>query len=248
MMKRIVSGIMFTLLLMGILTLTFKIQPVKAIGIIYIRADGSIDPPDAPISTFDNVTYTLTGNITSDTDGIVIERDNITLEGAGYSVLGNWGFSGNSGLKISKRSNLTISNVRVENFSIGILLDTSMGIELMENKVSSNVIGIWIKYSAYCTLFHNLMNNNSFNFGVEGFPPFSPFFFMHSIDTSNLVNGKPVYYIANQSDVLITPEFYPQIGYLGLVNCRNVTIDRMNVTANMQGLLQSNHSQRLVVG
>jgi len=38
------------------LALAFNIQPVKASGSIYIRADGSIDPPTAPIFTMDNVT------------------------------------------------------------------------------------------------------------------------------------------------------------------------------------------------
>ena len=44
------SGIILTLLLsISMLTLAFDIQPVKASGTIYIRADGSIDPPTAPI-------------------------------------------------------------------------------------------------------------------------------------------------------------------------------------------------------
>ena len=45
MKKKIVSGIMLTLLLIGMLTLAFNIQPIKASGTIHIRADGSIDPP-----------------------------------------------------------------------------------------------------------------------------------------------------------------------------------------------------------
>lgn len=65
-LRKTVSGIISTLLLTGILALTFNVQPVEASGTIYIRADGSIDPPDAPVITLDNVTYTLTGNITSD--------------------------------------------------------------------------------------------------------------------------------------------------------------------------------------
>ena len=60
------------------LTLAFNIQPVKASGTIYVRADGSIDPPDAPILTVDNITYTFAGNIN---DSIVVERDNIVLMG-----------------------------------------------------------------------------------------------------------------------------------------------------------------------
>ena len=45
--KMIASGLMLTLLLIGMLTLAFSIEQVKASGTIYIRADGSIDPPHA---------------------------------------------------------------------------------------------------------------------------------------------------------------------------------------------------------
>jgi len=46
------SGIML-ILLISMLTLAFDIQLVKASGTIYIRADGSIDPPTAPIQHSD---------------------------------------------------------------------------------------------------------------------------------------------------------------------------------------------------
>jgi len=55
-----------------------KADTVQALGTIYIRADGSIDPPTAPITTVDNVTYTLTGNIY---DSIVVERNNTVIDG-----------------------------------------------------------------------------------------------------------------------------------------------------------------------
>jgi len=54
-----VSGTMLTLLLTGMLTLTVNIQPAKASETIYIRADGSVEPDTAPISSIDNVTYTF---------------------------------------------------------------------------------------------------------------------------------------------------------------------------------------------
>ena len=59
------------LILIGISMLAFNIKPIKASGTIYIRADGSIDPPTAPITTTDNITYTFTDNIN---DEIVVER------------------------------------------------------------------------------------------------------------------------------------------------------------------------------
>ncbi len=61
--RKAVSIIMLTLLLTSMLTFAYNIQPVKASGTIYIRADGSVDPPTAPISTVDNVTYAFTNNI-----------------------------------------------------------------------------------------------------------------------------------------------------------------------------------------
>ena len=54
--------------------------------IIYIRADGSIDPGTAPISSVDNITYTLKDNIFN--QSTVVERDNIVVDGAGYTVQG----------------------------------------------------------------------------------------------------------------------------------------------------------------
>ena len=86
--KKAVSEIMLILLTISMLNLTINIQPAKSewTGTVYIRADGSIDPPDAPITTDDNVIYTLIGNITSDGDGIVVERNNMIIDGKGYTL------------------------------------------------------------------------------------------------------------------------------------------------------------------
>jgi hypothetical protein len=81
MSSRVFSAIMMSLLVLGTIGLVFNVQTVRASGTVYIRADGSIDPPSAPIYTPDNVTYFLNGSITSDADGIVIERDNIVIDG-----------------------------------------------------------------------------------------------------------------------------------------------------------------------
>jgi hypothetical protein len=51
------------LLIVSIFSLAFNAQLVKAAGTIYIRADGSVDPPSAPISNVGNVYYTLKAKI-----------------------------------------------------------------------------------------------------------------------------------------------------------------------------------------
>ena len=108
-MKWVVSGLVLMLLLTGMLSSAFIIQSAKVelTGTVYIRADGSIDPPDAPIITYDNITYTLIDNITSSEDGIIVERDDIIIDGAGYTLQGTGEYP-YKGVDLSYRSNVTI--------------------------------------------------------------------------------------------------------------------------------------------
>jgi hypothetical protein len=98
-----------------------QVLRVEASGTIYIRADGSIDPPTAPIYTADNITYTLTGNITADADGIVIERSNVVVDGAFYTVQGTG--AGGIGIYwsgiVRMISNVTIGNLTASAFTEG---------------------------------------------------------------------------------------------------------------------------------
>jgi len=156
-MKRSLSGIMVILLITSMLALAFSIQPVKASGTIYIRADGSIDPPTAPISSSDNITYTFTDNIY---DEIVVERDDIVVDGAGYTVQGTG--SGN-GISLSSRYNVTLKNVEVTNFYCGICLYSSSNNSLTGNTASSNNWGgIRLEYSSNNDVFHNNLIGNTF--------------------------------------------------------------------------------------
>jgi parallel beta-helix repeat protein len=79
-----------------------------------------------------------------------------------------------------------------------------------------------------------MLSDNKYNFDVSGDLS------SYSIDTSNLVNSKPVYYLMNQKDLVIAPATYPQVGYLALINCINTTVEDMTLTNNGQGLLLAN--------
>ena len=162
MSRKPVSAIMLTLLLMSMLTLAFNIQPVKASGIIYIRADGSVDPPTAPISTLDNVTYALTGNITSDADGIVVERDNIIVDGAGYTLQGT-GVYPTNGISLTGRSNVTVKSTSIEDFWFGIYTGTdgSSNNSIIENNIANNGGGIWLGPCSNNSISGNSITNNS---------------------------------------------------------------------------------------
>jgi parallel beta-helix repeat protein len=157
--KKTASAIMLTLLLTSMLTLAFNIQLVKASGTIYIRADGSIDPPTAPITTADNITYIFIDNVSSDADGIVVERDNIVVDGAGYTVEGS---GSGIGISLSGRSNVTVKNMIIKTFDYGInLQSSSSNNSISRNNITNNRYGIYLYFlSSYNSIFHNNFINN----------------------------------------------------------------------------------------
>jgi parallel beta-helix repeat protein len=137
------SIIILSLLVVSALALAFNVQPVKSDYVwtetIYIRADGSIDPSTAPISSVDNITYTLTDNITgnvpADSSAIVVQRDNITIDGAGCTITGMQAL-GSIGIELAGTSNVTIKNLNITNNEYGIWLDSSSN----NNNVSGNIV------------------------------------------------------------------------------------------------------------
>ena len=127
-----------------------NIQPVEASGTIYIRADGSIDPPTANITTVDNFTYTFTDNIL---DSIVVERDNIVVDGVGYALQGRTSLSG--------RSNVTIKDITIEAAYSAIFVEDSYNIRISGNNITNNEsTGINIWHSSNCSIFGNNIRNN----------------------------------------------------------------------------------------
>ena len=155
--KRMFAVAVVVLLATSMSTVMFNVQPAKAeSGAIYIRADGSIDPPTAPISSVDNVTYTFTGNIS---DSIVIERNNIVVDGADCTVSGfGWG----NGITLTDRNNVTVRNMKIIGFAYGILLDSSSNNTVSGNNVTSNnEEGIRLDSSSGNTLSGNNVTSNN---------------------------------------------------------------------------------------
>lgn len=99
---------MLVFLAIGMLALSFEVQQARAsgTGTIYINADGSITPSTAPISTVDNVTYTLNGDVGQ----MVVERNNIIIDGANHTVFSN---ETNYGILLNETSNVTVENMQV---------------------------------------------------------------------------------------------------------------------------------------
>jgi parallel beta-helix repeat protein len=162
-LRKTVSGIMLILLLIGMLALAFNVQSVKASVIIYIRADGSIDPPTAPISTADNVTYTFTHNIFG--NSVAIERNSIVVDGAGYTFQGPGGGYIGSGFYSHGTKNVTIEYTNIRGFNFGIHLDSASDSSICGNNITNNFSGIYLSYSLSNSISDNTIMTTS-DFGI----------------------------------------------------------------------------------
>jgi len=156
-MNKILSWAMVFTLLMNAFALAFFVQPARATGTIYIRADGSIDPPTAPIQRDGNA-YTFTDNTN---DSIVVERNNIVIDGNGYTLQGSG--SGN-GIYLSGRENVTVRNTQIKAFFYGIVLISSSNYNsIIGNNITASS-GNGIRLYSNCN-YNSVSGNNIINNG-----------------------------------------------------------------------------------
>jgi parallel beta-helix repeat protein len=237
--RRLVSLFALTVLLASALSTLLRAQKIEASGTIYIRADGSIDPTTAPITSIGNVTYTFTDDIYSGADGIVIERDNIILDGAKYTLQG---IGGGNGIDLSNRHNVTIADMGIRQFGTGLLDAFSYGNVLLRNNISANsYMGIRVHWSSDNVLRNNTVHNNKYNVGIYG-DYYSHF--RNDVDSSNLVDGKPVYYWIGKADISVPLD----AGYVALYNCQRIDVQNLNLCNNGQGILLYNTEDSTILG
>ena len=211
-----------------------KADRAEASGTIYIKADGSIVGTDKITSAY-NITYTLTDNIN---DFIVLERDDIIVDGAGYTVQGT--LSGN-GIDLSYRYNVTLKNVRVTNFGRGIYLYYSISNVLAGNNVSNNDVGILLSHSSN----NNLTGNNALNNNNGIFLSSSSNDVITGNNASNNTFDGFLLNSSNNSTIVGNTASNNTLNYgFNLDSCTNTTLARNNASNNIAGihLIHSNNS------
>jgi parallel beta-helix repeat protein len=210
------------LLLCSLWTAVLNIGMVKAEETIYIRADGSIEGTDK-IQRNGNI-YTFAGDII---DSIVVEKDDVVIDGAGYILQGE---GSGRGINLGKRCNVTIKNMQIREFYIGIYLKESFSNIINGNKISNNEKGVYILWSSDNVLRNNQFQNNSNNISVEHHigHHLTISELVNDIDESNTVNGKPIYYWINQHDRIVPSDG----GYVALINCTGITVQNLHLTNN----------------
>ncbi len=202
--------------------------------VLTINADGSITGTDK-LHRNGN-TYTFTGDISHT---IRVEKGNIVIDGAGYTLRGSLSEDPPQAIiLLNGVGGVTIKNLNVKGFGSVISLESSgntitgctlncqAGIWLrgaMGNSITDNVFvdakpGVGFHVSSGNVFRDNRFVNSTFIISLEGDD------FSNDVDTSNTIDGKPIYYIINQKDLVIDRKSHPEIGYLALQGCINVTV------------------------
>jgi len=232
-MRRIVSGVILALFVVGTLALAVNVGPVRAQGpeTVYINSDGSVSPSSAPISnTGHNDTYTfytLTGNISYPTyNGIIVERNKIIIDGNGYTVQGN--NSGNLydqsvGLNLTDTSNVLIENANIENFHNGIYLYDSNNNSIEDDNTTANEEGIYLDSSS-----NNTVSGNT--------------------ATEQTSNATGIYLVSSNYNTVVENNATANVVGINLISSNNNTVSDNNATANSIGIYIYSSSNSTVSG
>jgi parallel beta-helix repeat protein len=264
MSMRDTSVVIVAMLLTGILTVTVNVQPVKSdyawTEPIYIRADGRVQPSTAPISSFDNVTFTLTdniaGNVPANSSAIIIQRDNVIMDGAGHTLRGTQ-VAASEGIVLTGRSNVTIKNMNITGFSWGIFLNSSNNNSMGGNNITNNAFGIELDSSSSNGISGNNITANkgdgiglgssSINNNVSGNSFVNDGLFVYdsfgNMMADNLVNGKPLVYLEDVSDYAVG-----DAGQVILFKCNNITVENLNLSNTTIGVELSETNNTAISG
>jgi parallel beta-helix repeat protein len=156
------------LLFSVVLISSSQIGVVKAESTIYIRSDGTVEGTDK-IQRNGNI-YTFLGNISIEgslVDGIVVEKDNIVIDGAGYTLqyIGNLSylFRGINGINLTARHGITIKNLRILDFVFNIHLINSSSSTIVGNYICTSEIGISLVDSHNSSIIQNEVESKGEN-------------------------------------------------------------------------------------
>jgi parallel beta-helix repeat protein len=115
---------------------------------------------------------------------------------------------------------LSSSNSRVSNCT----LKAGMGVYWGSNNAILNCHispdGLWGIQMGYA--HNNTLRNNTLEHCGIIFNCNFPYQFYHDIDTSNLIDGKPIYYLVKENNMELNETM--DIGYIGLISCTNITV------------------------
>jgi len=178
----------------------------------------------------DGNNHTILGNTVNNNT-----REGIYLTVSIYSSVNNT-ISGNtannnpSGIHLSSSNYNNITGNFVNNNNIGIWVEDSYKINVLGNNANNNDLGIMLS-DANHTVSENIMNGCGL--GVSSASSIEELC-SYNIDTTNLVNGKPLYYKCNET--YLGSSDFTNAGQVILVNCTDSIISNLDFSFCPNGI------------
>ena len=143
---------------------------------------------------------------------------------------GNTANNNSHGIVLYSSSNNTLSGNTANNNYYGIFLDISSNNNTLSgNTANNNNYGIFLHRNINNRLSGNLMNFCGIYLSDSLVEMAS-----HSIDDTNLVNNKPVYYYVNET--CLGSSNFTDAGQIILINCNNSIISGLNLSYGTTGI------------
>jgi parallel beta-helix repeat protein len=192
--------------------------------------------------------------ISNDTNGIIViqstnnsllnnriisnKKTGVILSISGNNILiGNYVSNNTFGLQlISSNDNNISQNAFMYNKFCGVNILNSNGNVLQANIVRNNPqVGLSLENSLNNIFRQNKMFLNRYNFGANG---------NNDIDMTNLVEGKPIYYMIGAHNVKINQP--SKAGTIYCINCSGITIENQLLTNNSAGIYLYNTTRSTI--
>ena len=170
---------------------------------------------------------TLSGNTGNSIDGggiHLINSDSNTFSGNAAS------FNTNDGINLgTSNDNTLLGNTANHNDNDGIDLKNSDDNAILGNNLLDNDLGICLDNSERIEMSGNIIDL----YALQLFGNLQ-ILASHNIDNTNLVNGKPIYYYANE--VNLGASDFTNAGQVILVNCNDSSISNLNISYGPTGI------------
>ena len=144
-----------------------------------------------------------------------------------------------AGMFLDRSNNITVLGNDISNNQYGIAVSFSNNTIISENSVNNNLIAdIAFQWSRNATLTKNILTSEGkeLNFGgvFISYSSSQEELASYTIDTTNLINGKPIYYYTNENR--LQPNDFLNAGQIILANCNDSLISNVNITNVYQGI------------
>ena len=164
----------------------------------------------------------------------------VSLENStGINIFKNEICYNGEGAKISNSRNNYVAQNFFRSGGTGLRIEFSANNVIVNNTFTDVASAIWLESATNNTFTKNKLIANYNNFGVVG-NDVSPY--VNYVDTSNTIDGKPIYYWIDKSD-----ETVPADGaFVALVSCKNMTIQNSVLSLSFNSVILANTNDSVV--